>query len=126
MNSQPRGREQALAILALATAIVGFGVFGGDLFEQGVVSNVISKDLASDVGLVRVVKRLCGLAILVHYLLVFVAVRAIFMRDEEATGRQIADGALSHTFWQMLYLALVFVLDLTEDSLLNSQARGMS
>ena len=74
--------------------------------------------------MVRKVKWTCGLAVLVHYLLVFTAVRGIFMREEEATGRQIADGTLSHVFWQMLYLVLVFLLRMTEDSLRNSQAAG--
>lgn len=121
MNPQPRSREIALTILVIATAIVGFGLFRGEFIASGVVASEVPAEVAEVMWYISRIKWVCGMAVIVHYLQVFLAVRRILVGEGEATGRQIEDGALNHTFWQMLYVVVVFALDMAEDSLLNSE-----
>ena len=110
MNTQSRAPEQALTILAVATVVVGFGLFTGDFFSGGI-------GLDSLAGRISGAKFFIALMVMYHYARGFVSTREILMRDQEATGRDVADGPLAALAWQVLFVVVIFVLNVSEESL---------
>ena len=106
MSPKPPDRHQlAVAILAIATAAIGFGLFSSD------VQLISSPDLA------RAIQwgRLAGIALaIVFYFLVLLTVGEILLK-EETSGRELA-GPIGWLYLEMASLAWLYVLSLIEES----------
>ena len=100
----PDRHQLAIAILAIATAARGFGLFGTDV-KLGI-------DL-SDAGTTATLRWFrFGLVVvaLVCYAGVMVTVGRILFREDNATGRELVLGPMRWMVLEMLSLALVFVI----------------
>jgi hypothetical protein len=119
MNPQSRGQEQAIAILAIATAVIGFGLFGGDFFGKE-VSTVSQSGLPADaITSLRTAKAICGVMVVGQYVFVFISVKRVFLLGNDATGQHVVDGPLTQLFLQVWFLAIVFIIDVIETMATN-------
>ena len=114
MNPQSRGQEQAIAILAIATAVIGFGLFGGDFFGPRIPTDLQSNLPAGTLAFLRSAKAICGVMVVAQYVFVFVSVKRIFMLRNDATGEHVADGPLTQLYLQVWFLAIIFLIDVLE------------
>ncbi len=112
MNPQSRGPEQALTILAISTAVMGFGLFGGDLFPDGILIDSLPNSISS-------LKFVCAGMVFSYYVWGFRLTKDIVLRGNDVTGKDVVDGPLTQLFWQVLYVALIFVLGVIEETLRN-------
>ena len=100
----PDRHQLAIAILAIATAAIGFGLFGSDV-NLGID--------VFDAGITTTLRRLrFGLVVaaLVCYAGVIVTVGRILFREDNATGRELVLGPMRWMVFEMLSLALIFVI----------------
>ena len=117
MNPQSRGQEQAIAILAIATAVIGFGLFGGDFYGDALSTAQGESLSATHIRILRIAKVAFGIMVVAYYVSVFGSVRRILVRKDEVTGKDVADGPLAQLSWQVLFLAQIFGIDLFEKSI---------
>jgi hypothetical protein len=108
MSSVPSsGHQLAIAIVAIATAAIGFGLFGADI-QIGVFE--WTTGLVSSVQL----GRLFGLvATTVFYFLVVISVGRL-LPDGEITGRQLTDGPMQWFFLEMVSLGGLYIIDVID------------
>ena len=104
----PDRHQLAAAILAIATAAIGFGIFGGDLSV-----GAWEKDLGFARG-AQLGKLLGILFAGVFYFLVLLSSSRIF-QDEQITGRQLVLGPLQWLYMEMVSLAGLYSLNLVEE-----------
>ena len=107
MNGQQRQADQALTILAIATAVFGFAVFQTDFNFTDTLGN----PLGTRVG---IAKFIWGFGTMAQYFRVFVTVRGVLLRDDAVTNKEIADGPLANLGWEMVFAAGIFVLSAVE------------
>ncbi len=102
-------QNQAFTILAIATASIGFGLFGADFQTGGAL-------LESGPGslLARIKLGFAGLALL-FYGTLLILVRQIMIRDGSVNGRQVANGPLTNLYLVLAYIALIFVVGVIEE-----------
>ena len=113
MSPQYHRQNQSLTILAIATAVVGFGLFGAD-FNTG----AILLDSSPTASLARI-KLSFGLAALSSYATVLVSVAAILRRRTNVTGRQLVAGPLHRMYLVLFFIGLIFVTGIFEEPLSN-------
>ena len=101
MISQPRAQEQAIAILAIATAVIGFGLFRGDFFGGDSTTVPQSSILADTIAILTTAKAICGVMVVAQYVHVFVSVKRVFLLEDNVTGEDIVDGPLTQLFLQV-------------------------
>ena len=94
----------AMTVLAIATAVIGFGLFGSGLQDGG-----------SILGTSRLIQWIYGLMALLHYGIVVELVRRIIRQSDPATGEQVANGPLLFMALQVAYVAMVFIVGAFEN-----------
>ena len=113
METNSNRQNQALVILTIGTAVLGFG-----LFQVEFTIFPLFSDLESGFKRVEVfimLKLLCGGLAAVWYIALFGSVRGILRRTDYVTGRQLTDGPLYRLGWGIWYVLLVFVIGVFED-----------
>ena len=106
-------QNQALTILAIATAVVGFGLFGAD-FNTGTIlldSSLTASLARAKIGL--------GIAALVSYATVLVSVAAILRRRTNVTGRQLVAVPLHRMYLVLFFIGLIFITGIFERAGIN-------
>ncbi len=111
-------QKQAVAILTIATAIIGFGLFGSDLHKD-----VIRLGPGSQVPPLVAIKYLFAGAAIVHYLLLVESVRRVFKQTIPVSGQQIGDGPLFFMLLEIFYVALMFIFGAFE--ITDNTVRGL-
>ena len=110
MNAQSKHFQSlAVTILAIATAVTGFGLFGAD-FQAG--------EILSGTGLPSFLARaklLCGALSLICHAILIGTVWKILVQDGDTTRRQVANGPLLWMALQMAAVSLVFILGVLEE-----------
>ena len=110
MSAQSRHfQSQAVAILAIATAVVGFGLFGTD-FQSG--SILWTGGLS---GLLARAKLILATVAVGFYFAAMLSVRKIMRQRDEVTGAQIANGPLLLTFGETIDVGLIFLVGILEE-----------
>lgn len=110
MSAQSRHfQSQAVAILAIATAVVGFGLFGTD-FQTG--SILWTGGLS---GAIARMKLIFAMAAVASYIAAMLSVWAIMRQKDEVTGVQIANGPLLLTFGETIDVGLIFLVGILEE-----------
>lgn len=96
-------QNQAVAILAIATAAIGFGLFGADLELQF----PSARDLRLEI---EFVAKFIGIIITsVAYLLVLLTTGIILERDDRVTGSELVKGPVAWMVFEVLGLGWIFV-----------------
>ena len=103
-------QTQSITILAIATAVIGFGLFGSDQLADIVLSGSRETALASWF------KLLLGLHAFAQYGILIVVVSALLQQKHPVTGRQVAHGPLLQMALVVISVALIFVVDILEIS----------
>ena len=103
-SKRPDRHQQALAILAIATAAVGVGFFGG-----GLDLHRPSDELKGIVLLLTIAISFAVLFAVGAYFLVFTSVIRILGLERSVTGREIVGGPLLWLYWEMFVLVLIFL-----------------
>ena len=112
MTTHSNHQNQALTILAIATAAIGFGFFGVEFRTGGIL-------LESGIGPFAARLKLgLGLMALAFYATTLAAVGKILI-DENATGKQVAYGPLFRMSLELLYVALIFIVGIFEEPATN-------
>ncbi len=99
-------QSQAVAILAIATAAIGFGLFGVDLDLK--VPSAENPEIASKF----IANLLCILTALGFYFAVFLTSGRILAQNQSVPGHQLVRGPLNWMYWEMVSLALIFLAKL--------------
>ena len=109
---QPDRHQLAVAILAIATAAIGFGLFGGDVeIHRRVAEGGVA------LGFQR--GKLIGILVSgMFYVLVLWSVSRI-LRGDRVTGRQLADGPLLWLYMEMVSLGGLYLLTVLEELIGN-------
>ncbi len=113
MTPHSNHQNQALTILAIATAAIGFGLFGAEfstgqiLFEPG-LSGILART-----------KLGCGSMALVSYATVLASVAVIVMQDDNVTGRNVAEGPILLMSIEMTFVALILIIGVFEEPATN-------
>lgn len=105
MNPQTSHYQtQAITILAIATAVIGFGLFGSDQLVgidfRGSWETILSTTF----------KLLLGLLALGQYGGLILSVGSLLKQETPVTGRQIAHGPLLLMALMMVSVALIFII----------------
>ena len=108
MSSQFHRQNQALTILAIATATIGFGLFGAD-FNTGKI--LLDSGLTASLARAKVA---LGVAALLSYATVLASVASILRRRTNITGQQLVTGPLQRTYLELFYIGLIFVAGIFE------------
>ena len=103
---RPDRHQQALAILAIATAAIGVGLFGGGLKLAGP-----SEELSGVVLALSIARSFALLAAIGTNFAVFTSVHHVLGIEGPVTGREIVGGPLLWLYWEMLSLALIFLVN---------------
>ena len=104
----PDRHQLAVAILAIATAAIGFGLFGSDVQIGELVR---TPSLARDI----LWARLVGVAFATtSYFFVLITVGKM-LPDEKITGKQLANGPIVWFLMEMLSLAWLYILNVIEE-----------
>ena len=102
-------QNQALTILAIATATIGFGLFGAD-FNTGTI--LLDSGMTAFLARAKVA---LGLAALLSYATVLVSVAGILRRRASITGQQLVSGPLYGTYLELFYIGFIFVAGIFEE-----------
>ena len=109
MNSRSQHFQSlSVTILAIATAAVGFGLFGAD-FRVG--ENILETGLSSH--LVRL-KVIAALSVLICYSVLVVSVARILGRKEVTDGH-VVNGPIRWMAMEMTYVAAIFIIRVLEE-----------
>ena len=106
----PDYHQLAVAILAIATAAIGFGLFGGGL-------SIGELTFTSGFNLVRsfqVAKLVGAASSATFYFLVVIDVAAVF-RDGEVSGERLRNGPMFWFFLEMVSLGGLFLVSVMEE-----------
>ena len=108
-SQTPDRQQHVLAILAIATASIGVALFGGGL-------NLISLEgeLTGLLLFLTIAKSFAVLAAVFLYFSVFISVIRITAQDRPVSGREVAYGPLLWLYWEMFFLALIFLANAYE------------
>ena len=110
MSAQSRHfQSQAVAILAIATAVIGFGLFGTD-FQSG--SILWTGGLSGTLARIKLISATVAVA---WYVATMLSVRKIMRQRDEVTGSQIANGPLLLTFVETINVAMIFFVGILEE-----------
>ena len=101
----------SITILAIATAAIGFGLFGADFRPVG---NLATRGFA---GFLAAAKLLSGGLAFVQYLAVLVSVARILMQHGEVSGRQVTLGPLVLMGGEMALVAAIFIIGVFEQQI---------
>ena len=101
----PDRQNQALAILAIATAAIGFGLFGVDFDLQ-------TPTAANPDTVLAFAARLAGiLGALVYYSAVLWSAAKLLIREDKITGRELILGPVVAMGGEMASLTLIFLVE---------------
>jgi CBS domain containing-hemolysin-like protein len=110
----------SLTILAIATAAIGFGLFGVDFPTIAGLP-----DLEGPARFWAALKLICGAGGMISYASVLVAVGKILTQDSPVTGRQATLGPLLLMGVVMVFVALIFIIGVFEEpSKVTQEAAG--
>ena len=110
----------SVTILAIATAAVGFGLFGADF---RVISSI--PELQGPALFWAALKLICGAGAMVSYASVVVAVGRTLAQEVPVTGRQVTLGVLLLAGVVMAFVALIFIIGVfEEDPGISQEANG--
>ena len=113
MSAHSNHQNQALTILTIATAAIGFGLFGSD-FDTGTIL------LEGGLGPTFARAKLgCGVAALGFYVTVLKSVRDVLIQSDNVTGRHIVEGPLSRMYAEVAFVALIFLASAFEEPAAN-------
>ncbi len=101
----------SVTILAIATATIGFGLFGADF---RVIASL--PELHGPVLFWAVLKLVCGAGAMIGYASVVVAVGRILTQETSLTGRQVTLSALLLTGVVMVFVAFIFIIGVFEEN----------
>lgn len=104
-----RYQTLAVAILTIATGIIGFGLFQSDLRDS-----TIGLASVSGISPLAVLRFFYGLMALVHYLLLLESTRRVFKQTTAVNGHHIADGPLFFMLMMAVYVAMMFIFGVLE------------
>ena len=103
--AKPPDRHQlAIAILAIATAAVGFGLFGFNL-----KIDPVSLALTGIPGATSILFSFVVLTLLVYAILV-ISISRLLLRDENPTGRDLVGGPFYWMSIEMLLLGVTYIM----------------
>ena len=110
MDSTRTAHYQTLAvtILAIATAVVGFGLFNSEQLAG------INLRGSPETLLVPAFKLAFGLNALAQYGILVGAVGGLLKQETPVTGRQVAHGPLLLMAWVIVSVALIFIIGIFE------------
>ena len=103
-------QTQAVTILAIATAVIGFGLFGSDQLAG------IDLRGSSETIFAMVFKLLLSLHALGQYAVLLLSVSSLLRQESSVTGRQVAHGPLLQMALVMTSVALIFIIGIFEIS----------
>ena len=106
----PDYHQLAVAILAIATAAIGFGLFGGGL-SVGELTSTTGFNLVRSF---QVTKLAGAVSSATFYFLVVMDVAAIF-REDEVSGERIRNGPIFWFFLEMVSLGGLFLVNVLEE-----------
>ena len=115
MSPHSQSQNQALVILTIATAAIGFGLFGVEFRTGGILL---------EYGMGPFLSRLklgFGLVALIYYAAVLASVMKVLMQDDDVTSRQLVTGPLLRMYIEIAYIALIFVVGVFEEPVPNQQ-----
>ena len=111
MDPSLNHKNQALGILTIGTAALGFGLFQVDFSMAHVLLAVGANVPVGNSGML-VVAKLVGVALAIfYYYVMFRGVARILQQTEEVTGTQLVQGPLFGFFMQIMLLIFIFVID---------------
>ena len=111
INEQSRHFQSlSVTILAIATAAIGFGLFGADF---RIIASL--PDLRGPVLFWAALKLVCGAGAMIGYTSVVVAVAKILTQGSPITGRQVALSALLLMGVVMVFVAFIFIIGVFEE-----------
>ena len=109
MNPQTRHFQTlAVTILAIATAVIGFGLFGSDQLAG------IEFRGTSGMVLAATLKLLLGLHALAQYGVLILSVGGLLRQRTTVTGQQVAHGPLLQMALVMASVALIYIIGVFE------------
>ena len=112
MNSESRHFQSlSVTILAIATAAMGFGLFGADFHPVESFAEVGFETFLA------AAKLLSGGLALIHYLAVLVSVARMLVQDSNVTGRQVTLGPLVLMGAEIAFVAAIFVIGVFEQQI---------
>ncbi len=121
MEINANRQNQALGILTIGTAALGVGLFQVE-FEIGFVFFDFWSNVPLDNSVLLAVAKLACVGVVIgNYVAMFGSVARILSQTDYVTGRQLADGPLVHLGLEIWFLILVFVTDVIQGSVTNSQ-----
>ena len=100
----------SLTILAIATAAIGFGLFGVDFPTVASLP-----ELQGPARFWAALKLICGAGGMISYASVVVAVGKILAQDSPVTGRQVALAPLLLMGVVVAFVALIFVIGVFQE-----------
>ncbi len=103
---QPDRHQLALAILAIATAAIGFGLFGADFHITGDSFWSLEDGTTSESLLVL------AFFTLVSYAGVLISTGQILLRDDNPSGVDLVKGPLLWMGVELMLLALMFIINI--------------
>ena len=98
----------AVTILAIATAVIGFGLFSSEQLAG------INLRGSSQTLLAPAFKLAFGLNALAQYGILIGSVSGLLKQETPVTGRQVAHGPLLQMAWIMASVALIFIIGIFE------------
>lgn len=106
-SKSPDRHQLSVAILAIATAAIGFGLFGGDIqFGELMQTPSLARDIQW--------ARLAGIAFAtVSYFLVLVTVGRMLPKDQ-ISGKELTNGPFAWFYMEMVSLAWLYMLSVIE------------
>ncbi len=105
MNSQTcHYQTLAVTILAIATAVIGFGLFGSDQLVG------IEFQGPQEMVLAAALKLLLGLHALAQYGVLLAVIGGLIKQKTPVTGQQVTHGPLLQTALVMASVALIFII----------------
>lgn len=106
-------QQMAVAILAIATAALGFGLWGQDLAPSEIGGAPL-----------RYARRSLGLVATISYFGTFVSVGRILAQEGRITGQDLVTRPMAWLYLQMLALALLFFAGYYADYFAEFTAAG--
>ncbi len=100
----------SVTILAIATAAIGFGLFGADF---RIIASL--PELRGPILFWAALNTVCGAGAVIGYASVVVAVTKILTQESLITGRQVALSALLLTGVVMVFVAFIFIIGVFEE-----------
>ena len=114
INNDTSYLQLALTILAIATAVAGFGLFQASV-QDGEALFALGQQVKTGS-----VKLGLGLGALIAYLGLMFYTSSLLRQEEKVTGQQLAEGSLTMLLLETLMVALIYVIGLFDRPLTSA------